>query len=166
MKLCLTMSFSALLLLQVSVANAGEHAHFAAFFNNGSQASFSFPAKVVGDNIEQDMLKMGAEMMIFAHSAGIKDGDVWSLQNNTLRDIGGSFHDFGVGCELSLRVPPMNVGGLCKVFMSSDTGHVKSLSVISPTLVKDEVVWYKIFEDSKHGVAGYFMREIAVDFNH
>ncbi|MDQ6988597.1 MAG: hypothetical protein Q9M19_01850 [Mariprofundaceae bacterium] len=166
MKLLLAVSFSALMLLQVTAVKAGEHAHMAAFFNNGSNANFKFPAVIKGDNVEQDMLKLGAEMMIFAHSAGIHDGDVWSLQNNTLREVEGKFRDFGVGCELSLRKPPFKVGGLCSVFMSQDAGAQKTRNIIAPMLIKDEVVWYRIFKDDKNGVAGYFMRETAADFNH
>jgi hypothetical protein len=165
MKYLLTVMLSGLMLLQMMPAQAGEHAHFAAFFDNGSHANFSFPATVNGDNVEQDMAKLGAEMMIFAHSAGIKNGDVWTLQNDTLRDVGGEFQDFGLDCKLSLKAGPFTVAGLCSVFMSGD-GKSKSKSFIRPMVVKDEVVWYKIFEDKDHGLAGYFMRETAADFNH
>ncbi len=153
-------------IMNVTAAQAGEHAHFAAFFNNGSNASFAFPATVVGDNVEQDMMKMGAEMMIFAHSAGIKNGDVWSLQNNTLRDVKGVFQDFGVGCELSMTLPPMKVGGLCSVFMSDAAGSGKTKQIITPMVIAKEVVWYKIFEDKTHGLAGYFMRETGETIEH
>lgn len=143
-------------------AQAGEHAHFAAFFNNGSNASFAFPAQVVGDNVEADMMKMGAEMMIFAHSAGIKNGDVWTLQNDTLREVGGEFKDFGVGCELSLKTAPSVVAGLCSVYMSAS----KNKNVVKPTTIAKELVWYKVFEDSANGVAGYFMRETGETIEH
>ncbi len=166
MKQLFSLIFATLLLCTSTATIAGEHAHFAAFFNNGSHAGFSFPETVVGDNVEQDMIKLGAEMMIFAHSAGIKNGDVWSLQNNTLREYNGKFQDFGVGCELSMDVKPsFKVGGLCSVYMSGAGGE-KTKKIIAPRNVEKEVVWYKIFEDKEHGLAGYFMRETAADFNH
>ena len=145
-----------------SVAHAGEHAHFAAFFNNGSNKAFAFPDQIVGDNVEQDMMKLGAEMMIFAHSAGIKSGDVWTLANDTLREVGGEFKDFGVGCELSLKTGPFQVGGLCSVYMSS----TKNKNLIKPMEIAKEVVWYKVFEDKADGVAGYFMRETGETVGH
>ncbi|MDX8382817.1 MAG: hypothetical protein R8M45_01970 [Ghiorsea sp.] len=37
---------------------------------------------------------------------------------------------------------------------------------IKPMTLKHEVVWYKVFEDKKHGVAGYFMLETAADFKY
>ena len=166
MKQLFTLTFAILLLCNSTASIAGEHAHFAAFFNNGSHADFSFPETVVGDNVEQDMMKLGAEMMIFAHSAGIKNGDVWSLQNDTLREVKGAFQDFGVGCELSMHVSPLfKLGGLCSVYMSG-AGAEKTKKIIHSRTVAKEVVWYRIFEDKGNGVAGYFMRETAADFNH
>jgi len=166
MKTWMKAALFSMMMVNMTLAYAGEHAHFAAFFNNGSNANFSFPAVIKGDNVEQDMLKLGAEMMIFAHSAGAKSGDVWSLQNNTLREVNGKFQDFGVGCELSMNVGPFTVAGLCKVFMAQQAGAEKVKKYIKLMVIQDEVVWYRIFEDSSTGVAGYFMRETAADFNH
>lgn len=148
----------------VPIATAGEHAHFAAFFNNGTNSAFAFPPTVQGDQIEKDMSRHGAEMMIFAHSAGIRDGDVWTLQNDTLRDVNGELHDFGLDCKLSLKSKPFHVAGLCSVFMTG-SGSEKSRQIIKAIAIKDQVTWYKVFEDKKHGLAGYFMRETAADFN-
>jgi len=152
----------------VHVAHAGEHAHFAAFFKNTSKADFVFPAVVKGDNIERDLRSMGADMLIFAHSAGIKNGDVWSVQNDTLREVSGTFRDLGIDCELSLKTSPFNVSGLCATYMSGHEGEGQE-RVSQPILsapIKARLVWYKVYDDNEHGVAGYFMREIAADFNH
>jgi len=152
----------------MTVAYAGEHAHFAAFFDTGKNKNFVFPAIVEGDHIESDMVALGADMMLFAHSAGIQNGDVWSVQNDSLREVDGVYQDFGLNCQLSLNVSPFKVGGLCSVFMSGHEGEAqeKVKHLIKSQVLKDEVVWYKVFEDKEHGVSGYFMRETAVDFNH
>ncbi|MDX8386932.1 MAG: hypothetical protein R8M46_00155 [Ghiorsea sp.] len=165
MKLLWVTIFSGLMLFNMQAVQAGEHAHFAAFFDNGSNKSFAFPTVINGDNVEQDMLKLGAEMMIFAHSAGIKNGDVWTLQNDTLREVGGEFQDFGLDCKLSMKLGPFKVAGLCSVFMTG-AANSKTKTFIKPMLVEKEVVWYKLFEDKENHLAGYFMRETAADFNH
>ena len=35
----------------LSTAYAGTHVHFAAFFNDGKNANFTFPTTVVGDDV-------------------------------------------------------------------------------------------------------------------
>lgn len=161
----LAITMASTMFLSVSNVSAGEHAHFAAFFNNMTQKGFSFPDVVRGDQIEQDMGKLGGELMIFAHSAGIKNGDVWTLQNDTLREMNGELQDFGMDCKLSLKVTPFKVAGVCSVFMSGG-GAERTKQLIKPIVIQDEVVWYKVFEDKHNGLAGYFMRETAADFNH
>lgn len=163
------LSFSLLALLMVWGSNsayAGEHAHFAAFFD--PTGTVAFPDEVKGDDIEGPLKALKAEMMVFAHSAGVKDGDVWSLQNNTLRDMNGELVDLGLGCQINIKVQPYVVQGLCSVFMNGHegAGQEKAKSMISAKDIGSMLVWHKIFEDKDHGIVGYFMRETAADFNH
>ncbi len=166
MKKLLSLTFFALLSMAATAASAGEHAHFAAFFDPSGKAAF--PDEVKGENIEGPMKALKAEMMVFAHSAGVKDGDVWSLQNNTLRDMNGELVDLGIGCQINIKVKPYTVQGLCSVFMNGHegAGQEKAKSVISAKDVETMLVWHKIFQDKDHGIVGYFMRETAADFNH
>lgn len=137
-----------------TMAVAGTHVHFAAFFGGKGH---EFPATVTGDDIEGPLAKQGAEMSLFAHSAAIHHNDVLNLQNDTLREVNGEFKDIGVNCQISMSTEgEWSVGGRCEVFMSGDarTNHV-----IKPTPVAKELIWYKVFEDKEQGVAGYFMKE-------
>jgi len=166
MKLLTGMLFAGLFLLNVSIpsaANAAEHVRMITFFDDGTHSNLVYPDAVKGHNIEQHMLNLGADMMLFAQSAAIRNGDVWSVQNDTLREDNGVFKDFGVNCELSLNANPFKIAGLCAVFMSG-SGHDKVKLLVKPTLIKDHSVWYKIFEDKEHGLAGYLVREDAPDF--
>jgi len=143
-------------------ADTGTHVHFAGFFNNGTQAGFSFPDTVVGDDIEEPMAKNGAEMMLFAHSVSIQDGDVLSLQNDTLREVDGAFKDFGLNCQITMHTAgDWNVSGRCETFI---TGNGENNQMILPVSVPKQLVWYKVFEDKEQGVAGYFMKEHGADF--
>jgi len=152
-----------LLLANMGIASAaGTHVHFAGFFNNGTQAGFSFPDTVVGDDIEAPMAKNGAEMMLFAHSVSIQDGDVLNLQNDTLREVGGVFKDFGLNCQITVHsAGDWNVSGQCETFI---TGDNKNNQLILPVPIPKQLVWYKVFEDKEQGVAGYFMKEQGADF--
>ena len=166
MRNILSLILAAFLFLASTAASAGEHAHFAAFFDPSGKAAL--PDEVKGDDIESTLKKLGAEMMIFAHSAGVKDGDVWSLQNNTLREFDGKFVDLGADCQLTLKLKPYVVQGLCSVFMNGHdgAGQEKAKSVINAKDIETLLVWHKVFEDKEHGIVGYFMRETAADFNH
>jgi len=140
----------------------GTHVHFAAFFNNGTQAGFSFPNTVVGDDIEAPMVEKGAEMMLFTHSVSIKNNDVLNLQNDTLREVGGAFKDFGLNCQITMHTGgDWNVSGMCETFI---TGEGKNNQVILPITIPKQLIWYKVFEDKDQGVAGYFMKEQGADF--
>lgn len=147
--------------LSMPVAYAGTHVHFAAFFATKGPGSVNYPDTVKGDDIEGPMVKQGAEMMLFAHSVSIKDGDILNLQNDTLRSSGsGDFDDFGLNCQISMKVGgDMGVGGLCEIFVTKG----KQNQIIKPTPIKEELVWYKVFEDKEQGVAGYFMKESGAD---
>ncbi len=135
-----------------AIAGQGTHGHFAAFLGEG----VDFPDTIKGDDIEGPMVKKGAEMMLFAHSASIRDGDVLNLQNDTLRDVGGEFKDFGLNCQVSIAATgDWAVSGMCKVFF---TGNSKLVAIPSVP-VNEQLVWYKLFEDKTQGVAGYFMKE-------
>lgn len=137
-----------------SMAQAGTHVHFASFF---AGKGIEFPATVAGDDIEGPMVKLGAEMSLFAHSAAIKHNDVLNLQNDTLREINGEFKDIGVNCQISMSTEgEWTVGGRCEVFMQGDA---RVNHIIKPTPIHKELIWYKVFEDKEQGVAGYFMKE-------
>ncbi|MDX8401929.1 MAG: hypothetical protein R8K47_04795 [Mariprofundaceae bacterium] len=141
---------------------AGDHVHFAAFFATNGPGSVSYPDTVEGDAIEGPMLKRGAEMMLFAHSVSIEDGDVISLQNDTLRAAkSGDFKDFGLDCQLTLHTGGgMSVGGVCNVFVTRG----KKMHAVATRKIEKQLVWYKVFEDKEQGVAGYFMKEHGADF--
>ncbi len=145
-----------------TTAWAGEHVHFAAFFSTNGPGSVSYPDTVKGDAIEGPMLKRGAEMMLFAHSVSIKDGNVISLQNDTLRaDKSGDFKDFGLDCQLTLHTGGgMTVGGVCNVFVTQG----KKMHAVPTRKITQPLVWYKVFEDKDQGVAGYFMMEHGADY--
>jgi len=145
-------------------AASGTHVHFAAFFNNGTNADFQFPATVAGDDIEKPMAEKGAEMMLFAHSVSIQDSDVLNLQNDTLREVDGAFKDFGLNCQITMHtVGEWNVSGMCEDFI---TGGDKSNQIIAPVSIPKQLIWYKVFEDKEQGMAGYFMKEQGQDFGH
>ncbi len=152
---------SVLLLPAMAWGGAGAHAHFAAFFNNGTNSSLVFPDTVKGDDIEGPMLKMGAEMMLFTHSISIHNGDVLNLQNDTLRDTGNGFKDFGLDCALTIDTAgDWTISGQCKSFIDGEKSNVHIIKAHTPEFL----VWYKVFEDKEQGTAGYFMREKGKDY--
>ena len=147
----------------LSTAYAGTHVHFAAFFNDGKNANFTFPATVVGDDIEGPLASQGAEMMLFAHSVFIHDGDVLNLQNDTLREVDGTFKDFGLNCQVTMHTNgDWKVSGMCETFI---TGNAKNKQIIMPTPLPKQLIWYKVFEDTEQGLAGYMMKEEGKDFS-
>ncbi len=150
-------------MLIAPAARAGEHVHLAAFFSTHGPGSVQFPATVKGDDIEGALAPKGAELMLFAHSVSLMDGDVISVMNDTLRSQGNKgFGDFGMDCQLSVKTQGgMKVGGLCNVFVTAG----KEQFIIKPTPIADQLVWYKLLEDAKQGVAVYFMREVGADIN-
>ncbi len=145
-----------------SPAWAGDHVHFAAFFSTNGPGSVNYPDTVKGDAIEGPLLKRGAEMMLFAHSVSLKDGDIISVQNDTLRaDKSGDFKDFGLDCQITVHTQGgMTVGGMCNVFVTKG----KVMKVLPVQKIGEPLVWYKVFEDKAQGVAGYFMMEHGADY--
>ena len=152
-----------MILLPLSAsAGTGIHGHFAAFFDNGSNPNLSFPDTVEGDDIEGPLLKIGAEMMLFTHSVNLQNGDVLNLQNDTLRDTGNGFRDFGLDCALTIDTDGnWTISGSCKSFVS---GQDENQHIIKGVHPEKFLVWYKVFEDKKQGTAGYFMREKGEDY--
>jgi len=143
-------------------AATGTHVHFAAFFDNGKKADFKFPETVAGDDIEAPLVAKGGEMMLFTHSVSIQDGDVLNLQNDTLREVGDSFKDFGLNCQITMHTKGIwNVSGMCETFI---TGEGKNNQIILPVSISKQLIWYKVFEDKEQGMAGYFMKEQGEDF--
>jgi len=144
-----------------SALNAGEHAIFQVFFNEGSKP---FPDTVEGKHISEQMHNQGFDMMLNAQSAGLHNGDVWSLQNNTLRHLDdGSLLDFGVGCNLLMQVSPkVKAGGICNIYIGKDgEADTKSMHIVKSPEIRSETTWYKVFEDKKHGIAGYMTHEVS-----
>jgi len=137
-KIALTLSalcFSSFGALNIAQAAESAHVHFAAFFNNGSNVNFKFPATVIGDNIEKPMVEKGAEMMLFAHTVSIHDGDVLNLQNDTLREMSdGTFHDFGLNCHITMRTESKwTASGMCQTFLTGEEQHNQ---IIPPTSIE------------------------------
>ncbi|MDQ6974608.1 MAG: hypothetical protein Q9M10_06955, partial [Mariprofundaceae bacterium] len=95
-------------------------------------------------------------------SVSIHDGDVISLQNDTLRELDGGFKDFGLNCQITIHTQNhWQVSGMCETFI---TGKEKNNHLIMPTTIPKQLVWYKVFEDKEQGMAGYFMKEKGQDF--
>jgi hypothetical protein len=134
-------------------AGKGTNVHFAAFFSSGGPGSVNFPDAVKGDDIQASLMKKGAEMMLFAQSSSVKDGDVLNVQNDTLRSTAAGFKDIGLDCHIMVKSDPgIRIIGQCGVHMAKKKKHT-----IPFTPIGDRLVWHKVFEDKKQGVAGYFM---------
>ncbi|RME84425.1 MAG: hypothetical protein D6771_04520 [Zetaproteobacteria bacterium] len=141
-------------------AGKGVHFHFAAFFSTNGPGTVSYPDRVPGEDIEAALLKRGAEMLLFAHSVSVKDGDVITVANDTLRGGGSAFQDFGLDCNLAVKGgAELAIGGVCNVFVTDK----KHKLVFKPVPVRERLVWIKIFEDKAQGVAGYVMAEEGAD---
>jgi len=157
---------NALLLLPIAASSnafAGEHAMFQIFFSKGTH---TFPATVSGKYIEQKMRDQGFDIMISTQSASLKDGDVWTLQTNTLRLMDKVLVDFGVECHLSMKTHPIKTAGLCKVHMGPASDKNSSTShIITAIEIKNPDLWHKLFEDKKNGIAAYMSKETSNMFN-
>lgn len=141
-------------------AGKGMHFHFAAFFSTNGPGTVQYPERVPGEDIEAALLKRGAEMLLFAHSVSVKDGDVLTIANDTLREGGSAYQDFGLDCNLAVRrAPALAISGLCNVFVTDKKHKV----MIKPVEIRERLVWVKIFEDKAQGVAGYVMAEEGAD---
>lgn len=154
----LFMSIWLLFNINTAWSEEGTHAHVAVFFVDKSAQGESFPAEIQGDDIEGP-LRGKAELMTFAHSANIKDGDVLNIQNDTLRfNEAGTMEDYGINCSLSMAAKgTWTMAGLCKVFLS---GKDKTATHIIPSIqLKKSLIWYKLFEDKKNHVVAYTMKE-------
>ncbi len=144
-----------------ATAGKGLHLHFAAFFSTNGPGTVQYPARVPGEDIEAALAQRGAELLLFAHSVSIKDGDVITVANDTLRAEGGALQDFGLDCHLTVhRKPELAAGGLCNVFVTT----TKQKLVVPEQPIRERLVWVKVFEDSRQGVAGYIMAEEGADF--
>jgi len=141
-------------------AGKGTYLHFAAFFSTNGPGTVQYPDRVPGEDIEGALLKKGAEMLLFAHSVSIKDGDVITIANDTLREKGSSYADFGLDCQFTVHDRPvLRVGGLCNIFVTDK----KHAIVIKPVEIRKRLVWIKVFEEKAQGVAGYLMAEEGAD---
>ncbi|MDQ6961984.1 MAG: hypothetical protein Q9M28_05580 [Mariprofundaceae bacterium] len=156
--LCL-MSIWLLFNINAAWASDGTHVHIAVLFIDKGALNESFPAELVGDDIE-GALKGKAELMTFAHSANILNGDVLNIQNDTLRfNDAKEMEDYGINCSLSMSVASgsWTTAGLCKVFLS---GKDKQVTHIIPSVsFKKSLVWYKLFEDKANHIIAYSMKE-------
>ncbi len=78
--------------------------------------------------------------------AGVKSGDVWSLQNNTLRSVKGNFVDLGFDCQLNLKLKPYLVQGICSVCMNGHegAGQEKVKNIINVKDIQSTLVWHKV----------------------
>ncbi|MDQ7004625.1 MAG: hypothetical protein Q9N67_06805 [Ghiorsea sp.] len=142
-----------------TAANSGEHAMFQIFFNEGTKI---FPNTVEGKHIEEAMRSQGFDIMLSTQSAGLHNGDVWSVQNNTLRHLDNKLVDFGIGCNLVMKIEPVKAGGVCHIYMGEhDKESTQSMYIVQSPIIQSETTWYKVFEDSQHGIAGYMTHEVS-----
>ncbi len=145
-------------------ADAAEHARLQIFFSQGNTA---FPDKVEGKHIEEKMRKQGFDIMLSTQSTGLQNGDVITVQSNTLRQMDGKFIDFGVDCSITTKIKPISVAGLCYVHLGEEgVEGTKSTHIVKSPAIESETVWHKVFEDKKGGIAGYVSKGASGLFAH
>lgn len=131
--------------------------------------SAHFPREVPG-NVEALLHALApmANYVSLAQIIGVKGHDVVSLHNNLLRKDASQqagYGDYGLDCDLSLRVRAtqgsgkehaLSMAGTCNVFMVDPKTHaqIQDEIVIRPTELPDtdygaREKWLLIFEDAK-----------------
>ncbi len=111
-------------------------------------------------------LKGKAQLLAFAHSTGVKDGDVLMATTDILRGNEQSLKDFGVDCQIFLQVKggeKVSAGGLCNVEVY-DIAHAKQVS--SKIMIKNQAIgehWTLIGWDSREHVAIYLNEEVGTE---
>lgn len=141
------------------------HVHMTAWFKNPGHESFKFPDVIRGEESDLfDGMGDSADFLVLTQTTGIEDGDVLNIQNDVLRvnDETGEMEDFGLNCQLSMSTSGefWSLAGKCDVFLPG-LGSGRSKGFIRPFPLKEEVVWYKVWESEETGVAVYFFKETA-----
>jgi len=111
-------------------------------------------------------LKGKAQMLAYAHTTGVKDGDVLMATTDILRGNETSAEDFGVDCQLFLHVKndeDVSVGGLCTVEVY-DISHAKQVS--AKVIIKSMPVhshWTLVGWDDQDHIAIYVNEEVGTE---
>ncbi|MDQ6984295.1 MAG: hypothetical protein Q9M44_06235 [Ghiorsea sp.] len=139
------------------------HVNLAAFHTLRNQKGFVFPKHIADDNI-LSALKGKAQYVFMNHTAGLKDGDVITVANDVLRDNAGDFEDFGMGCQLSVKLKGKDVtlSGLCHFFLvDKNNQQIKHKGIIKQASLAVNKGWVLIYYAAEDGIAIYANEEFG-----
>ena len=154
-----------LLMLVPSLSFAGEvrNVNFAAF--EKVDKDFEFEPIVEGKFSDFISAMNGAQILVLAHTADAKDGDVITMQTSVLRHGGDDLGDYGTDCQLSFKDESEGtdtsflLGGICHVIQVGRGANVRKTLIIPHTNIPDTSQgfdgWFMLDEDEETGVAFY-----------
>jgi len=150
------------LLCSISLAQANDFRSVNIAVFQKEAASFEFDPIVVGSFKDFIGVMEGSQVLLISHTADAKDGDVINIQQDVLREVGGTFSDAGINCQFSFNSESdgvnttFSIAGICHL-LEQNGADLKE--VISPTMLPDalqgEDAWVELYENEKTGIAFY-----------
>jgi len=141
------------------------HLNLAVFHKLHGQEGFKYPEHIGRGDI-LGALEGKAQFVFVTHTAGLKDGDVVSVQTDVLREEGGQFEDFGVDCQMAIHTQgdAVSLGGFCDVLMA-DQNHriIEHKMMIRPVTMEAGKDWVLVGVDEEDGIALYADEEIGIE---
>lgn len=141
------------------------HINIAIFHKLHGSNAFIYPKLIEKANIINAMAD-NAQFISINHTAGLKDGDVITIANDILRDAAGSFEDFGVDCQMTVRIKEeiITLAGVCQLLMvDQDHREIAHKGVIEPFQMDPSKAWTLIYYNDEDGIAVYADEEVGLE---
>jgi len=145
----------------VSGGQHTQHVNIAIFHKLQGQESFVYPKKIEKGNVLQS-LNDKAQFISINHTAGLKDGDVITVNNDVLRDSDNAFNDFGVDCQFPVHIQGENVilAGICQILMvDQNNREIEHKGIVKSFVMRSSQDWTLIYEDKEDAIAIYVDKE-------
>ncbi|OIO56648.1 MAG: hypothetical protein COX57_03980 [Alphaproteobacteria bacterium CG_4_10_14_0_2_um_filter_63_37] len=141
------------------------HLNLAVFHKLHGQEGFKYPEHLGRTSFLTEM-EGKAQFVFVTHTAGLKDGDVVSVQTDVLREEGGAFEDFGVDCQMAVHTKgeSVSLSGFCDVLMVDQNNRmIDHKMVIKPVSMAAGRDWILIGVDEEDGIAIYADEEVGTE---
>jgi len=141
------------------------HVNIAVFHTLHGKEGYAYPDHIADHDILK-ALQGKAQYIFMNHTAGLKDGDVISVATDVLRDTNGEFEDFGVDCQMTVRLAAqaVQISGICEVLLVDQDGRqIEHKMVLSPTVLKEANGWELLYFNAEDGIAIYASEEVGLE---
>jgi len=141
------------------------HVNIAIFHKLHGHDAFKYPEHIGKADILQKMAGE-AQFILINHTSGLKDGDVITIANDVIRSGDADFEDFGVDCQIVVRIAGKNVklSGMCEILIvDQDYREIDHKGIIKSTEMHSGKDWQLIYYDAEDGIAVYADEEIGLE---